>query len=84
MFWIALELSNPMIGSIAELTAPVQKLIAPKFGGVAKCGNSAMQRSGMRRGALREVKGDGMGLTYNPSALPSPPPSAHAYSMTDN
>ena len=41
MFWIALELSNPMLGLITRLSLPLKNLIASKFGGVAKSGNAA-------------------------------------------
>ena len=41
MFWIALELSNPMVGLITRLSLLAKKLTAFKFGKVAKSGNAA-------------------------------------------
>jgi len=41
MFWIALELSNPMVGLITRLSLLAKNLTAFKFGKVAKSGNAA-------------------------------------------
>jgi len=46
MFWIALELSNPMVGSITRLSLLVKNLTAFKFGKVAKSGNAARFKDG--------------------------------------
>jgi len=40
MFWIALELSNPLVGLITRLSLQLKHLIAFKFGEVAKSGNA--------------------------------------------
>jgi len=40
MFWIALELSNPMLGLITRLSLLLKNFTASKFGGVAKSGNA--------------------------------------------
>jgi len=42
MFWIALELSNPMVGLITRLSLQLKHLIAFKFGEVAKSGNAGL------------------------------------------
>ena len=39
-FWIALELSNPMVGLITRLSLMVKNLIVLKSGKVAKSGNA--------------------------------------------
>jgi len=44
MFWIALELSNLMVGLITRLSLLVKNLTAFKFGEVAKSGNAALKR----------------------------------------
>ena len=41
MFWIALELSNPMVGLITRLSLLAKNLTTFKFGKVAKSGNAA-------------------------------------------
>jgi len=41
MFWIALELSNPMVVLMTSLSLLVKNFIAFKFGKVAKFGNAA-------------------------------------------
>jgi len=45
MFWIALELSNPMVGLITRLSLLAKNLIAFKFGKVAKSGNAGQRLS---------------------------------------
>jgi len=45
MFWIALELSNPMAGLITRLSLLLKNLTAFKFGEVAKSGNADWQHS---------------------------------------
>jgi len=42
MFWIALELSNPMAGLITRLTLLLKNLIAFKFSEVAKSCNAEL------------------------------------------
>jgi len=42
MFWIALELTNQIIGLITELSSPVKKLTAFKSAQVAKLYNSGL------------------------------------------
>jgi len=39
VFWIALELSNPMVGLITRLSLLLKNLTAFKIGEVAKSGN---------------------------------------------
>ena len=41
MFWIAREMSNPMVGLIARLSLPVRKLTASIDDGVPKSSNTA-------------------------------------------
>jgi len=45
MFWIALELSNPMVGLITRISLLAKNLTAFKFGKVAKSGNAACNAS---------------------------------------
>ena len=40
MIWIALELSNPMVGLITRLSLLAKNLTAFKYGKVAKSGNA--------------------------------------------
>jgi len=40
MFWIALKLSNPMVGLITRLSLLAKNLTAFKYGKVAKSGNA--------------------------------------------
>jgi len=42
MFWIALELSNPMVGLITRLSLQLKNITAFKFGEVAKSGNARL------------------------------------------
>jgi len=49
MFWIALELSNPMVGLITRLSLLLKNLTAFKFGEVAKSGNAGDTTSKFER-----------------------------------
>jgi len=50
MFWIALELSNLMIGLITRLSLLAKNLTAFKFGKVAKSGNAGDNRERFKIG----------------------------------
>jgi len=55
MFWIALELSNPMVGLITRLSLLAKNLTAFKFGKVAKSGNADVM-NGRRRYNVKTKK----------------------------
>jgi len=44
MFWIALELSNPMVGLITRFSLLAKNFTAFKYGKVAKSGNAVGKR----------------------------------------